>query len=298
MGKSFSGLFVGLATLDFAYLVDRIPGSNQKIVARDSSIAAGGPATNAAVTFSYLGNKARLLGVIGAHPMHHLMVEDLNCYSVAIADLQPDQMSPPPISSILVITSSGERSVVSQNATKIQATADQIPADALHSIDIVLIDGHQISAGVAIARQAREQGIPVVVDGGSWKPGFEQVLRYTDYAICSADFHPPGCISETEVFSFLSDLGIPHSTITHGQQPIQIMSHGHHDTIVVPQIYAVDTTGAGDIFHGAFCHALLHSSLDEIGFRSALKYAAQVASQACQSFGTRQWMTLFDRDSL
>ena len=50
-----NGLFVGLTTLDFIYLSEGLPQSNEKIVALDTAISTGGPATNAAVTFAYFG---------------------------------------------------------------------------------------------------------------------------------------------------------------------------------------------------------------------------------------------------
>ncbi|MHC5830398.1 MAG: PfkB family carbohydrate kinase, partial [Nostoc sp.] len=83
--KSDRGLFVGLVTLDLIYLADSAPKNNQKIVATDYTVAAGGPATNAAVTFNYLGNQATVLGVVGSHPMTQLIRGDLANYKVAIA---------------------------------------------------------------------------------------------------------------------------------------------------------------------------------------------------------------------
>jgi sugar/nucleoside kinase (ribokinase family) len=55
--------------------------------------------------------------------------------------------------------------------------------------------------------------------------------------------------------------------------------------IVVPQINAIDTMGAGDVFHGAFCHYILRQN-----FTDALEAATKIASDSCQFFGTRQWM--------
>lgn len=66
---SYQGLFVGLINLDLIYLVKHLPQANQKVVASDYAVAAGGPATNAAVTFSQLGNQGAVLGVLGAHPI-------------------------------------------------------------------------------------------------------------------------------------------------------------------------------------------------------------------------------------
>lgn len=61
------GLFIGLSTLDFIYLTDKFFSINEKIVAIENTIAAGGPASNVAVTFSYLGYQANLLTLIGNH---------------------------------------------------------------------------------------------------------------------------------------------------------------------------------------------------------------------------------------
>lgn len=278
------GLFVGLVTLDLVYLAESPPENNQKLVASDYTVTAGGPATNAAVTFSHLGNQAKLLGVIGVHPITQLIRADLANYKVAIADLAPAQIQPPPVSSIIVSQGTGERAVISINAVKNQVDA-QIPTNILQGVDIILIDGHQMVVGLAIAQLAKENNIPVVIDGGSWKPGFEKVLPFVDYAICSANFHPPNCHSRDDVFSYLSQAGIPHIAITQGEKPIQFLTNGKIGSLEVPQINPIDTLGAGDIFHGAFC-----DHIQKDNFTDALVASAQVASYACQFFGTRRWM--------
>ncbi|MBH8552152.1 sugar kinase [Nostocaceae cyanobacterium CENA357] len=283
--KSFRGLFVGLVTLDLIYLADSTPRNNQKIVATDYTVAAGGPATNASVTFSHLGNQAQVLGVIGSHPMTQLIRGDLNKYKVAIADLEPNTTLPPPVSSIIVTQATGERAVVSINAVKTQASHTSIPSDILQNVDVVLIDGHQMAVSYDIALMAKAQNIPVIIDGGSWKTGFEQVLPFTDYAVCSANFHPPFCHTEQEVFAYLDAFKIPHIAITHGEKPIAYLSSGQAGTLTVPSVQAVDTLGAGDIFHGAFCNYILQES-----FTDALAQAAQIAADSCRFFGTRRWM--------
>ncbi len=274
-----------MATLDLVYLAAGTPSNNQKIVASDSTIAAGGPAANASVTFSYLGNRALLLAALGSHPIAQLIRADLETHGVAISDLDPTRSQPPPVSSIIVTQSTGERAVVSINATQSQIPAENLPPDSLQKIDIVLIDGHQMAAGQAIAREAKSKNIPAVIDGGSWKPGFEEILPFVDYAICSANFYPPGCHRQADVFAYLRAAGIPHIAITNGENPIQYLSAGGAGEVPVPQIKAVDTLGAGDVFHGAFCHYILRDN-----FTQALASAAQVASRSCEYFGTRRWM--------
>ena len=279
------GLFVGLVTLDFIYLAADVPHPNQKIVATDYSFAAGGPATNAAVTFGYLGNLSTLLAVVGKHPMTNLILADLDSHEVAVRDLEPTRESPPPVSSIIVTQERAERAVISLNASKTQASPDQLAPDILQGVDIVLIDGHQMAVGCHLAQMAQSYHIPVAIDGGSWKPGFEELLPFVDYAICSANFFPPGCHNTEDVMAYLADIGIPHIAITQGENPIQYMDAGSFGSIKVPQINPIDTLGAGDIFHGAFCHYI-----GDRNFTDALAAAAQIASESCLHFGTRSWM--------
>lgn len=279
------GLFVGLTTLDLIYGVVRLPQSNQKQTAADLAIAAGGPATNAAVTFRHLGNRAKLLSVIGQHPLTGLVNADLAAQQVEILDLAPDREDPPPLSSIMVTAGMGDRAVVSRNAVNLQAEAHQIPPDVLQGVDIVLMDGHQLEVSVAIAQAAKARNIPVVLDGGSWKPGLEKVLPFIDYAVCSANFVPPKSVWRGELAEYLRAIASPDIAITQGGEPIVYITQTQIGEIPVPKIQPVDTLGAGDIFHGAFCHWILQTD-----FVDALSQASVVAALACQSFGTRQWL--------
>ncbi|WP_009632759.1 sugar kinase [Synechocystis sp. PCC 7509] len=283
--RTIRGLFVGLVTLDFVYLATCAPKSNQKIVASDYTVSAGGPATNAAATFSYLGNEANLLSVVGNHPITELVKADLATCNVELSDLAPTTNSLPPVSSVIITQGTGERAVVSINAMKTQVTSSDVATELLSRSDIVLIDGHQMAVGNAIAREAKIKNIPVVIDGGSWKQGFERILPNVDYAICSANFHPPNCNNSEQVFAYLSSFGISHIAITHGEQPIEYLSNRQIHTINVPNVKIIDTLGAGDIFHGAFCHFILFKS-----FADSLVEAAQIAADSCQAFGTRRWM--------
>ncbi len=280
----YQGLFVGLTTLDFIYLSDRPLQQNQKLVAQDYLTAAGGPATNAAIAFNYLGNQSQLFTVLGQHPLTQLIRSDLAQCGVEIVDLYPEKTDTPPISSIIVTAATGERAVISLNALKSQANKLVAPA-MLIGVDIVLIDGHQIDTSLAIAKMAQSKQIPVVLDGGSWKPGLEKLLPLIDYAVCSANFYPPQCHDAADVFNLLHRQGISQIAITQGEQPIQYSTQGQRHVLSISAIEAVDTLGAGDVFHGAFCHYILQQD-----FSNALSSAAKIASLSCQSFGTRSWM--------
>jgi len=280
-----TGLFLGLATLDLIYLAQQPPGENQKVVASDCTIAAGGPAANAAVTFGYLGNAAMWAGVLGTHAIAQLIKNDLDRYNVRIVDLSPGRSDSPPVSSIIVTQGTGGRSVISINATKSQVYSQTINPEILTSVNIILMDGHQIPASTEIARIAKSKNIPIVLDGGSWKPGLEEILPFIEWAVCSDNFYPPNCCKSEEVFAYLSAAGIPNIAITHGEKPILYLNNGKYGSLEIPQIQATDTLGAGDIFHGAFCHYILKNN-----FIDSLTAATKIASNSCKFFGTRAWM--------
>lgn len=273
-----------MAALDLIYRVDHFPQSNEKIFASDCAIAAGGPATNAAVTFSLLGDRATLWSAIGRSPTGVLIREDLAAQGVKFIDLAAETDISAPISSIIVTQSTGDRAVVSLKGASIPAIDEQLYADILSAVEIVLLDGHQLELSRAIAPLAKAQQLPIVLDGGSWKPGLEEILPFVDYAICSADFYPPSCRDRAEISTYLIDQKIPYIAITQGEKPIQYWTRTTSGQLEVRQVQPVDTLGAGDIFHGAFCHYIL-----ERDFLAALSGAAEIATLSCQSVGTRSW---------
>jgi sugar/nucleoside kinase (ribokinase family) len=166
----------------------------------------------------------------------------------------------------------------------LQIPASVLTAEMLRGAELVLVDGHQMALAAGVA--ARLPKTPCVVDAGSWKPGFERVLRRADYVLASEDFQPPGCVTEDDVIAFLHDAGARHVAVSHGPGPIRYSDDGREGCIAVPAVAVVDTLGAGDILHGAFCRDVLRAP-----FPIALERAAAVASRACTRFGTRQWMT-------
>ena len=279
------GIFVGLSTIDLVYKVDGFPAPNSKVAAHDQQVFVGGPATNAAIAFRHLGGSSTLVTGAGCHPLSELIRNELEQYSVRWIDLAPALNEVPAISSIAV-NPAGERNVISANASRFGIPAAVVDERALGGASILLVDGHFMQAATVWAKAARARGIPVVFDGGSWKPGTEELLASVDFALCSADFLPPGCSTQEDVVRFLSDSGVPNIAITNGAEPIRFESPNAAGTLLIPPIEVLDTMGAGDIFHGAFCHYLSARH----PFQQALAQAAAVATHSCRFRGTREWM--------
>ncbi|MEM9120755.1 MAG: PfkB family carbohydrate kinase [Cyanobacteria bacterium P01_F01_bin.56] len=289
-----TGVFVGLITLDCIYQTAHALQPNEKQVAEAVLLAAGGPATNAAIAFRALGGQARLVGVLGQHPLAAVVRDDLAQHGVELIDLMPETIIPPPFSSIVVNRTTGDRAVISRNAADRPRPKTLPSPTVLNHVDCLLIDGHQMTVGEKLAQPARQRQIPVVVDGGSWKAGFERVLPLATVVIAAANFAPPGVGSEAAAMAYLRSLQIPQVAVTRGERSILYATPTQSGELAVPSIQPVDTLGAGDIFHGAFC-AQYGGSPD---FLSALMGASQVAAMACQSFGTRQWISQLPAASL
>jgi sugar/nucleoside kinase (ribokinase family) len=280
-----SVLFIGLSTIDVVYDVDEFPVANSKVAARSQNVFAGGPAANAAIACAYLGSNAALVTVVGRNALASVIREELKKYSVQLIDLNPDFEDAPVISSVTV-DKAGNRNVVSANAMRVVAPPARVDPGLCRQARIVMVDGHYMQACQAWAAAARACGTPAVLDGGSWKDGTEELLKSIHTAICSADFMPPGCSSRNEVIQFLKSSGVTNIAITNGSAPIEFFFGQSSGSIRVPEVDAVDTMGAGDILHGAYCHfaAMRRDFVD------SLTQAARIASESCRHSGTREWM--------
>ena len=279
------GIFVGLSTIDIIYTVSEHPVPNRKIAAQSQQIFVGGPATNAAVTFSFLGGSTTLVTPVGRHPLSAVIKEECRQFGIDLIDLIPHSPQAPPISSVWV-DAEGQRSVVSANVVGRSIPDAAVDPAPLADATIAMVDGHALQACQAWAEAARSAGVSVVLDGGSWKPGTDLLLKNVDVAICSADFQPSGCSTEGDVIHYLHAAGVRDIAITHGAAPIHYISKSGSALLEVPAVESIDTTGAGDIFHGAFC--FYYSAGCEIN--QALDKAATIAAESCRYRGTRQWM--------
>ncbi|MBN2485281.1 MAG: hypothetical protein JXB34_04865 [Bacteroidales bacterium] len=286
MPKPINALFAGLSIIDLQVFVPFYPASNTKTRTDKFEISTGGPATNAAITCSFLGAETTLISPVGKHYFSHSITESISQQDVQHIDPLKNIEAEPLIASIVTDESNGERTIFSyhpSNRTINYAPVTDIDIDNFH---IVLSDGFYPEMAVELLKNTGKHKIPSVFDGGSWKTGTENILPYIDIAICSNDFHPPGLRSLDEIICYLQNYGIEKIAITRGGQSIVIAERGVFSEISVPQVACIDSLGAGDVFHGAFCYfyALGHS------FRNALEKASEIASFSCMHRGTRNWM--------
>lgn len=281
-----SGFFVGRSTYDMDFSVAAYPDEDTKVRADQLLTMAGGPGLNAAVVYAALGLPATLLSVVGAGRFADAVREDIGHFGVRFIDAAAGQADVLPVASVIVNPNKATRTVVSSNPpADIRLPGEEVWR-TLEGSKIVLIDGHIPELALAVIREARARKIPVVMDGGNWREVHAQLLPFVDYAVISEQFHPPGTNTPDEVFDHLKSVGVSHVAITRGDRPLSWRSNGGAGDIAPPKVKAVDTLGAGDIFHGAFCWSLVEQG----DFVTALSKAAAVAAFSTTMWGTRSWI--------
>ena len=277
-----TGLFVGRSTLDVVYRCARFPEPDGKVDAEVAYVTGGGPALNGAVAFAALGGRSRLCSVVGQGVFADRARADLQEHGVELLDGAEGEADVLPVSS--VILSGPHRAIVNQPLPERAAGMSKAQLERLFETapDIVLSDGHLPELAVPILRRAREAGVPTVLDGGSWKPWTAELLPWIDIAIVSSRFAPPGA---ADVIAFLRQ-HVHSAAITSGPGPICWSAGQEAGEVRPPAAIAVDTLGAGDIFHGAFCCAFAEGR----NFEASLASAARVASRSCAFWGPRRWI--------
>ncbi|GAA3813511.1 PfkB family carbohydrate kinase [Cellulomonas soli] len=316
----------GLVTLDVRQVVDRLPGPDEKVVADRLAVAFGGPAANAAATAVALGVSARLVTALGRGALADVVRAGLQAAGVELVDLLGDEPGTPAVSTVLVTRGTGERAVVSTNATGTRAlgsvagsAAGSAAEEALDGATALLVDGHHMEVGTAFARLARSRSVPVLLDGGSWKDGTAALLAHVDHAVLSADFRLPadpsapwadrtGAAPEGDaLLSAVAALGPRTVARSAGPGPVRVLVHEGRPGVAVPTDASgrarsgslrvivpervdprsvVDTVGAGDVLHGATGAGLARG----VDLPSALVEGVRWATASVRHAGALGWV--------
>jgi len=291
---------VGLTTLDTVYTVAHHPAPDEKIAAARQDLAAGGPAANAAVTSAALGSRTTLVTALGTHPLAAVAADDLRAHRVNVLDATPDDASAPALSSVYVQPATAVRSVVSVNAADRSVPAPGELDELVGRARAVLVDGHHPDLLRAAIDAAGRHAVPVVLDGGSWKPQLDAVLHGVGWAVCGERFRVPGAApttqGEADTTEELLSRGVTLVAFTHGARPVTWRTAHAAGSVDVPRVHAMDTLGAGDAFHGAVIHELARGGPGADGTEVAgragqvLGAAARVAALRVTVLGPRAWL--------
>src|SRR5690348_12291350 len=276
---------VGINATDTIIQLPRFPAHDSKVEIRSSEVTAGGQVASAMVACQRWGLSSRYVGKVGDDSAGKMQIGEMEREGVdarwIIAGGCTSQNS-----YILVDEASGERTVLWNRDSSIALRPEDLRREWISGASALLVDGHDTEAAAQAARWAREEQISVVGDFDNCYPGVEALLEYTDFAIASKNF-PERLTAEKDLLKALpqicrrfkcrmvrATLGKMGALIWDGEQ--FLLCPGF-------RIRAADTTGAGDVFHGAFLFGLVRGWQPE----EILEFSCAAAALNCTATGAR-----------
>lgn len=272
-------LCVGHASYDLIFTVDYHPTADEKVFANDFLACGGGPAANAAVQISKLGGSSAFAGYLGKDlygekHLQEFIESGVNSSLIVHGDL------PTPLSTILV-KPDGKRSLINYKG-QTKPLADGAIDFSRVKPKAILFDGHEPHISLPLAEYAKNANIPTILDAGSLNSGTQALLSKVDYAVCSEKFARQLTGNIEDALQQISNVA-PVAVITLGENGLIWKRGNEEGKLAALVINAVDTTGAGDAFHGAFAYGVASN----MAWDKLLTFASVAGSLCCQKMGAR-----------
>lgn len=275
----------GICAADFLCLLPRYPALDEKTEAVEFSRQGGGPVATALVTLARLGCKTSFISLIGDDADGKFIIDEFQKEGVETAGIIIDPVIATNQAFIWIDRPTGKKSIVLNNHNHRPIDSSEISWDHLGSTKFLLLDGRDTEASFELIRWAKAQRVKIVLDAGSPRNRMAELLEQVDYPVVSQTFCHRFLMTEDyeQALRALLNRGATAAVITCGSQGCYGGdARGLYFQPVFP-VNAIDTTGAGDVFHGAFVFGLLRNwKLPEI-----LKFASATAAIKCTKLGGR-----------
>jgi sulfofructose kinase len=282
----FDVVGVGLNATDTLILVPHFPAYAGKAPFTREILSPGGQVASAMVACSRLGLRVKYIGAVGDDERGRVQMESLRSAALDIEHVQLRRNCANQTAYIVVDQSTGERTVFWRRDECLRIDPEQIAPEQIASARLLHIDGHDTAAVAHAARIAHTRGIPVTMDVDTIYAGLDNVLPNVDYLIASSEF-PGRLTGEGDPFRALETLqneyGMRVAAMTVGAHGALARMDGKFIYSPAFVVNCIDTTGAGDVFHGAFCYAVLQ----EMPMREALEFSNAMAALNCTALGAR-----------
>ncbi len=283
--RTLDVLCVGRACVDEILEVEAYPVEDAKVPVAARLREGGGQASTAACLVAHLGGRAGFVGVLGGDEAGRFARQRMAAFGVDLSGL-PVPRGRTPLAWCLVSRSRGTRTIVYERSSPEKLGADEV-LPLVPRARVVLADRQGEHLLPLLAPLCRERGIPIVADaeraGGGWREtwGLVDVLAVSEGFLEQA---APGRSPEGALRSISSEVrGWCCATL--GAEGAVALLDGKFRHIPAPRVRVRDTTGAGDVFHGALALALARG----MGRGEALRCAVAAASLACRGLGGRSF---------
>ena len=277
---------VGLNATDTLLILPHFPAYAGKVAFDEEILSPGGQVASAMTTCARLGLRVKYIGTVGDDERGRIQMDSLLGSGINLDDVHVRKNCPNQTAYILIDRTTGERTVLWSRPDCLRLHPSEIRPEQIISARLLHIDGHDTPAVAKAASIARQNGIPVTVDVDTIYHGFDQVLPCVDYLIASSEF-PVQWTNERDPLRALEmiqeEYGMRVAAMTLGAQGALARTDGRFVYSPAFVVNCVDTTGAGDIFHGAFCYSVLQ----ELPIREALDLSNAMAALNCTALGAR-----------
>ncbi|MGD0225450.1 MAG: PfkB family carbohydrate kinase [Terriglobia bacterium] len=277
---------LGLNATDTVMSVRKFPALGGKERVAALSMQAGGQVATALVTCSRLGLKVRYIGKVGDDPGGQLQLASLRREGLDMAYTKVVRGAPNQYGYIIVDQATGERTIFWDRDARLAVQPKELKPLAITSARLLHLDGCDVEAALEAARWAQRARIPVVADFDTVYKNVEKLFPYINYLIASTQFLP-AVTGQADPFRVLKNMadeyhvGTPGMTL--GRDGALVYQAGRFFYSPGFVVETVDTTGAGDVFHGAFAYALL-AGWD---IPRALDFSNAMAALNCTALGAR-----------
>lgn len=281
-------LFIGNCTKDIIFATSAPPASDQRILASSWTQTFGGVAGTAAIAFQKLGGKAGIVSVIGDDEVGREIKADLESTNFTYIQLKICPNKNTAVSTILV-ENNGKRLICHYPGCNDELTFTDVMHALKNTPPLIHLGVVSSCLMLQIAKYCGETSIELSIDGGNLPiDQLPEVLPYTDYFILddkTSAMH--GFSDPFEACLYYQSLGAKFVTITRADLPT-VSLHGEKKYVSSPprhhSIKIVDTTGAGDNYHGAFLYFV---SSSRYTMQQCLDFAACYATLSCTEYGGR-----------
>jgi sulfofructose kinase len=286
LSRAFDVLGIGLNATDTLLLVQEFPPYAGKVAFDRELLSPGGQVASAVVACARLGLRAKYIGTIGDDLRGTVQRQSLEGTGVDTTGLIVRKDCPNQTAYIIIDERNGERTVLWQRGACLRLDPSEINEQDIASARMLHIDGYDVEAAAHAASLAHKNGIPVSLDVDTLYPGFESVLKNVDYLVASSTW-PAKWTQETDPFTALTllqkEYGFAVAAMTLGDQGSLALQDGAWFYSPAFEVSCVDTTGAGDVFHGAFCYAMLSGK----PMQKVLEFSNAAAALNCKAIGAR-----------
>ena len=276
MPPSFDILGIGCVAVDDLMYVDAFPSADAKIRIRRAERQFGGLTGTALVAAAKLGAKCAFAGLLGPDPLSASVSQNFTDHGIDVSGVVQREDARP-IHSVIIVAEEGHtRNVFYEFSAPIGADPNGPNEDWIRSAQVLFLDHIGVQGDIRAANIARAAGIPVVSDLEEvHDPQFPELLELIDHLVISEKF---ALAYTKEASPAEAAMALWHSdrdtvAVTCGDKGIWYVSSIHPEPQHMPafQVDAVDTTGCGDVFHGAYAVSLAYGDgVDErIRFASA-----------------------------